>query len=61
MKLMLMSKSEMTQFGIKHTCNTRIIGKTEKSVSANVVVVIQKDNGRITHKIVTVYSYKKGK
>ena len=55
------TKSETTPFGIKHTYNTKITGKDGKSVSANVVVVIQKDNGRITHKRVTVYPDKKGK
>lgn len=55
------TKSETTQFGIKHTYHTKIIGKSGKSVSANVVVIIQKDNGRITHKIITVYPNKKGK
>ncbi|MBQ7957826.1 MAG: hypothetical protein IJ279_07290 [Clostridia bacterium] len=55
------NKSETTPFGIKHTYNTKITGKDGKSVSANVVVVIQKDNNRITHKIVTVYPDKKGK
>lgn len=55
------TKSETTPFGTKHTYNTKITGKDGKSVSANVVVVIQKDNGRITHKIVTVYPDKKGK
>lgn len=54
------TKSETTPFGTKHTFNTKLIGKDGKSVSANVVVVIQKDNGRITHKIVTVYPDKKG-
>lgn len=54
------TKSETTPFGIKHTYKTQIAGKAGKSVSANVVVVIQKDNGRITYKIVTVYPDKKG-
>ncbi len=53
-------KSETTPFGIKHTYKTKLIGKTGESVSANVVVVIQKDNSRITYKIVTVYPDKKG-
>ena len=53
-------KSEVTQFGTKHTYKTEITGKDGKSVRANVVVVIQKDNGRITYKIVTVYPDKKG-
>lgn len=54
------TKSETTPFGTKHTFNTKLMGKDGKSASANVVVVIQKDNGRITHKIVTVYPDKKG-
>lgn len=55
------AKSETTLFGIKHTYNTKITSKDGKSVSANVVVVIQKDNSRSTYKIVTVYPNKKGK
>ena len=55
------TKSETTPFGIKHTYHTKLIGKSGKSVNANVVVVIQKDNDRVTHKIVTVYPDKKGK
>lgn len=54
------TKSEVTQFGVKHTYKTKITGKDSQSVSANVVVVIQKDNGRTTYKIVTVYPDKKG-
>lgn len=54
------TKSETTSFGIKHTFNTKLMGKDGKSASANVIVAIQKDNGRITHKIVTVYPDKKG-
>ena len=54
------TKTEMTPFGIKHTYNTEIIGKHGRSVSVSVVVVIQKDNGRTTYKIVTVYPDKKG-
>lgn len=55
------NKSETTHFGIKHTYNTTLIGKSGESVKANVVVVIQKDNGRITYKIVTIYPDRKGK
>ena len=54
------TKSETTKFGVKHTYKTSIPGKDGKAVSANVVVVIQKDNGRITYKMVTVYPDKKG-
>ena len=55
------TKTEETQFGTKHTYRVKLFGKKGDSVSANVVVVIQKDNGRITHKIVTVYPDKKEK
>lgn len=53
------TKTEQTQFGTKHTYRTQLMGKSGQSVSANVVIVIQKDNGRITYKIVTVYPDKK--
>lgn len=53
-------KTEVTPFGTKHTYKTTLIGKAGESVSANVVVVIQKDNNRSTYKIVTVYPDKKG-
>ena len=36
-----------------------IFNTNDKSVSTIVVVVIQKDKSRITHKIVTVYPEKK--
>ena len=48
-----------TDYGFKHTYHIKLKGVNGKSVNANVVVVIQKDNGRITHKIVTVYPDKK--
>ena len=41
--------------------DTKLIGKNGSEISANVVVVIQKDNGRTTYKIVTVYPDKKEK
>ena len=52
-------KSVTTPYGVKHTYNTELIGKNGNKVSAKVVVVIQKDNGRTTYKIVTVYPGKK--
>ncbi len=55
------TKTEETQFGSKHTYRVKLFGKKGDSVSANDVVIIQKDNGRITHKIVTVYPDKKEK
>lgn len=54
-------KSENTKFGLKQTFKTKLIGKNNKEVTANVVVVIQKDNKRTTYKIVTVYPDKKEK
>ncbi len=53
--------TEKTEYGTKLTFNTKLMGKDGKSVSANVVVVVQKDNGRKTYKIVTVYPDKKEK
>lgn len=53
------AKTVKTDYGTKHTYHIKLKGVNGKSVSANVVVVIQKDKGRITHKIVTVYPDKK--
>lgn len=53
------TKTETTPFGTKHTYHTTLIGRDGKAVSANVVVVIQKDNGRVTYKVVRVYPDKK--
>ncbi len=55
------TKTVQTQYGLKHTYHTTLIGKDCKSVSANVVAVVQKDNKRVTYKIVTVYPDKKEK
>ncbi len=44
---------------MKHVYKISLEGKKGKTVTANVLVAIQKDNGRITHKIVTVYPDKK--
>jgi len=43
---------------IKNKMQIEILGNSGK-VKANVVVVIQKDNGRVTYKIVMVYPGKK--
>ena len=53
------TKTSTTPYGTKHTYNTELIGKNGGKVKANVVVVNQKDNGRVTYKIVTVYPGKK--
>ncbi|MBR4395943.1 MAG: hypothetical protein IKT01_06095 [Eubacteriaceae bacterium] len=53
------NKTQQTKFGLKHTYNTIVKGKNGKNTSANVVVVIQKDNNRTTYKIITVYPDRK--
>ncbi len=53
------TKTVETQYGVKHTYHVYLVGKGGNEVSANVVVVIQKDKGRKTYKIVTVYPDKK--
>ena len=55
------SKTVNTPYGVRHTYNTELVGKNGGRVKANVVVVIQKDNRRITYKIITVYPDKKGR
>ena len=49
------TKTDTTQYGVKHTYHTTLVGKNGQSVSAWVVVVIQKDHGQVTYKIITVY------
>lgn len=49
------TKTDITQYGTKHTYHTTLVGKNGQSVSAKVVVVIQKDHGHVTYKIITVY------
>lgn len=49
------TKTETTQYGVKHTYHTTLVGKNGQNVSAKVVVVIQKDHGQVTYKIITVY------
>lgn len=53
------TKTINTDYGTKYTYNIKLKGINGKSVNANVVVIIQKDKGRITHKIVTIYPDKK--
>ncbi len=53
-------KTIETMYGLKHTYHTVLIGKNGDKVTANVVVVVQKDKKRVTYKIVTVYPNKKG-
>ena len=53
--------SESTPYGLKHTFHVKIAGKDGTSISANVVVVIQQDNGNTRYRIITVYPDKKGK
>ncbi|MCQ2438683.1 MAG: hypothetical protein MJ074_02850 [Oscillospiraceae bacterium] len=54
-------KTTTTQYGIKHTYHVKLVSKDGSKINANVVVVIQKDKGRTTYKLVTVYPDKKEK
>ena len=44
-----------TVYGVKHIYRTKVVGKNNKSITANVVVVVQRDKGKVVYKIVTVY------
>lgn len=50
-----------TQYGTKATFNTKIKGNDGRYHSANVTVVIQKDNGKTTWRIITITPGKKDK
>lgn len=50
---------ERTKFGLKYTFNTKIKGKDGAYKSANVVVVVQNDNGKTTWRTITLYPDKK--
>ena len=50
---------EQTKFGLKYTFNTKIKGKDGNYKSANVVVVVQNDNGKTTWRTITLYPNKK--
>lgn len=54
-------KVTKTQYGIKATFNTKIKGNNGQYHSANVTVVIQKDNGKITWRLITITPGKKDK
>lgn len=54
-------KTQQTEYGVKCTYETEIVGEKGNKIQANVVVVVQKDKGRITYKIITVYPNKKEK
>ena len=54
-------ETQQTEYGVKHTYGTEIVGKNGNKIQAKVVVVVQKDKGRITYKIITVYPNKKEK
>ena len=51
------TKTETSKYGVKHTYKKNLISKNGNSVTATVIVVVQKDNDRTTYKIVTVYPY----
>lgn len=46
---------ERTKFGLKYTFNTKIKGNDGTYKSANVVVVVQNNNGKTTWRIITLY------
>lgn len=48
-----------TPFGLRYLYDARLPGRNGKSVSAKVVVVLQRDNGKTTWKIITLYPGKK--
>ena len=48
-----------TKYGTKATFHTTIKGNDGKYHSANVTVVIQKDNGKITWRLITIAPRKK--
>ena len=50
---------ERTKFGLKYTFNTKIKSKDGNYKSANIVVVVQKDNGKTIWRIITLYPDKK--
>ena len=50
---------EQTEYGIKYKFKAKIKGNNESYCEANVVVVVQKDNGKIVWRIVTLYPGKK--
>ena len=54
-------KITKTEYGTKATFNVRIKGNNGQYHFANVTVVIQKDNGKITWKLITIIPGKKDK
>ena len=50
---------EQTKFGQKYTFNTKIRGKDGTYKPANIVVVVQNDNGKTTWRTITLYPGKK--
>ena len=52
---------EHTYFGIKYKFRTKIKGNNELCYDANVVVILQKDNGKIIWRIITIIPGKKGR
>ena len=52
---------ENTNYGVKYTFNTSIKGLDGKYEQANVIIVVQNDNGKVTWRIVTLYPGKKEK
>ena len=55
------SSIEKTKFGLKKKFDVKLQGKNGKYFDANVTIVVQKDNKRITYKVVSVIPRKKDK
>lgn len=53
------NKTTKTEYGLKHQFNVKLIGKGGKSIKANVTIIVQKDNGRKTYKLITVHPGKR--
>ena len=55
------SSIEITKYGIKHNYKTKLAAKDGSKHVANVTIVIQNDNGKITWRVITITPDKKDK
>lgn len=53
------TKTTVTSYGIKHSYDTRLVGINGTVKTARVVVVIQKDNGKVRYRLITAHPGKK--
>lgn len=54
-------KISKTEFGLKYEFHEKIKGRNGKEIEANVIVIIQKDNGKRVYRIISAYPGKKEK